>query len=266
MAISLSSLRSSKSDKPPVITIYGVDGIGKTSLAAEFPDPIYLQTEGERPPSDVDMPSFGVAASFDDVLDAFGSLLSEPHPYKTLIIDSLDGIEPMIWAATAKRIGANGVDDNAKDSPASYGRGYVQADTEWNELLTAANALAEAGIAPILIAHPGVVQFNSPTDDPYARWELKLHKRAAALVREKSDIVGFMNYRSTLKTKDLGFKKTADHREGSGERNIFLEERPGFMAKNRYVMPASLIFRKGAGYAELSKYFPAPTGATAVAA
>ena len=45
MALSLSSLVRAKSDKPPRIVIYGVPGIGKTSLAAEFPDPIFIQTE-----------------------------------------------------------------------------------------------------------------------------------------------------------------------------------------------------------------------------
>jgi len=260
MNLPLSGIRSTRSTNPPVTLLYGVDGIGKTSLAAEFPAPIYLATEGERPPSDIDLPAFETPQSFSDILDAIGALMTEPHDYRTLIIDSLDGIEPLVWAATCARIGSVSVDDASKDSPSAFGKGYVQADVEWNELLTAVNALAASGVAVVMLAHPGIVQFNSPTTDPYARYEIKLHKRAAALVREKSDIVGFLNYRATLKSKDVGFNKKVTHAEGGGDRNIFLEERPGFMAKNRYAMPESIQYRKGEGYAALAKYFPEPTG------
>jgi len=260
MALSIKNVRSTKSSNPPVVLLYGVDGIGKTSLASEFPSPIYLGTEGERPPSDVELPAFDTPHTFSDVLDAFDSLIGDPHEFKTLIVDSLDGIEPLVWAATCARIGSQSIDDNSKESPSAFSKGYVQADTEWNELLTAANALAARGMAVVLLAHPGVVQFNSPTTDPYARYEIKLHKRAAALVREKSDIVGFLNYRASIKEKDVGFGKKTSRGTGSGERQVFLEERPGFMAKNRYAMPEYLTYRKGEGYADLAKFFPAPTG------
>lgn len=254
MAISLSSLKSSKRNDPPVILLYGVDGIGKTSLAAEFPDPIYLATEGERPPSDVDMATPGTVESFNDLLNVLGELLTEEHDRKTVIIDSLDGLEPLVWRATSARLGISSIEE------AGFGKGYVEADTEWNELMAAAAALVQAGIAVVMLAHPEIVRFDSPTSEPYSRYQPKLHKRANALVREKSDIVAFMNYRITLKSKEVGPKKEVTRAEGGKERQIHLNEGPGFNAKNRYGAPDAVPYKKGQGYAALSQYFPEPAG------
>jgi hypothetical protein len=260
MAISLSSLKSSKTNDPPVITFYGVGKIGKTSLAAEFPDPIYLHTDGERTPDDIDVPTPGTIESFGDLLDVFGELLSEPHDRKTVIMDSLDGLEPLIWAETCARLGVGSIEEPG------FGKGYVEADKEWHEYFQAVSALKSNGIAVVQIAHPEIVRFDSPTTDPYSRYGIKLHKRAAALVREKSDIIGFLNYRVTLKEKEVARQTKVTHAEGGKERQIHLVEGAGFIAGNRYSMPDSITYRRGQGYTDLSKYFPAPRGAIAEAA
>lgn len=254
MALSLSNLRSSKRADPPVILLYGVDGIGKTSLAAEFPDPIYLPTEGERAPSDVDLPTPGTVESFDDLLNVFDDLLNTEHDRKTVIIDSLDGLEPLVWRATCKRLGADTIES------LGFGKGYVEADTEWNDLLGGVSALAQSGICVVMLAHPEVIRFDSPITDPYSRYTIKLHKRANALVREKSDIVAFANYRISIKEKEVARQTKVAHAEGGKERQIHLVEGAGFQAKNRYSMPDALTYKKGKGYEELSKHFPAPTG------
>ncbi len=257
MAISLSSLKSTKRADPPVILLYGVDGIGKTSLAAEFPDAIYLATEGERPPSDVELVTPGTIESFDELLDIFGELLTEEHDRKTVILDSLDGLEPLVWRATCQRIGVATIEE------AGFGKGYVEADTEWNELMAAVSALAQRGICVVMLAHPEIVRFDSPVTDPYSRYQPKLHKRANALVREKSDIVAFMNYRVSIKEKEVARQTKVAHAEGGKERQVHLNEGAGFNAKNRYSMPDAIPYKKGQGFAELSKHFPAPTGVAA---
>ena len=259
MAISLSSLRSSKSDNPPILLIYGVGKVGKTSLAAEFPDPIYLSTDGERTPDDIELPSADIE-TFDDLLGVFGDLLTEDHPHKTVIIDSLDGLEPLVWAATCQRNGWATIEDPG------FGKGYLAADVEWGEYFQALTALKNAGLAVVQIAHPEIVRFDSPTSDPYSRYGIKLQRRAAALAQEKADIIGFLNYRVSIKEKEVGFNKKVSHAEGGAERQIHLEERAGFIAGNRYSMPATITFKKGAGYTELAKFFPAPTGVTTAAA
>jgi len=250
MALSLSSLKSSKRVDPPVCLIYGPDGVGKTSLAAEFPDPLYLPTEGERTPSDIELPTPGTIESFDDLLNVFSELLTEDHDRKSVIVDSIDGLEPLVWRATAARLGINSIED------AGFGRGYVEADTEWNEFLSAVGALSRAGLYVVMLAHPEIVTFNSPITDPYSRYTIKAHKRASALVREKSDVVAFMNHRITLKEKDVGFNKKVSHAEGGKERQIHLNEAAGFVAKNRFSMPDTIPYRKGQGFSEVAKFWP----------
>jgi len=254
VAIELGALNSTRNNKPPFGIFYGVHGIGKTELASEFPDPYYLPTPGEEPPDQIEMPTPGTAETLDDIYDVIGWLLSVDHDRKTFILDSVDGVEPLIWAATCKRLGVSSIEDPG------YGKGYIEADTEWRELLSGLQALRAAGIAVVLLAHTEITRFDSPTSDPYSRYGIKLNKRASALVQEAVQFVGFLNFRHTLKEKDVGFNKKVGHAEGSGERQIHLEERPGFLAKSRYGTPSSITFKRGHGWAELSKYMPTPTG------
>lgn len=250
MAISLSSLKSTKRTLPPVVLLYGVDGIGKTSLAAEFPSPIYLATEGERPPSDVELVTPGTIETFDDLLNVFDELLTQDHDRRTVIVDSIDGLEPLVWSATCARLGVTSIEEPG------FGRGYMEADREWNEYLAAVAALSNAGMYVVQLAHPEIIRFDSPTTDPYSRYQPKIHKRANALVREKSDVVAFMNYRVTIKEKEVARQTKVAHAEGGKERQVHVNEGPGFMAKNRYSMPDAIAYRKGQGFTELSKYWP----------
>lgn len=250
MAISLSSLKSTKTNRPPVTLLYGVDGVGKTSLAAEFPNPVYLPTEGETPPSDVEMQTPGTIESYESLLDVFGELLEGEHDFGTVIIDSLDGLEGLVWGATCRRLGISSIEE------AGYGKGYIEADTEWKEYLSAVSALARSGLFVVQLAHPEIVRFDSPTTDPYSRYTVKLHKRSNALVREQSDIVAFMNYRISLKTADAGFNKKITHAEGGNERLVHLSEKAGFVAKNRFSMPDNFKYVKGHGFEEFAKYLP----------
>ena len=244
-------LKTTKNDNPPVSLLYGVDGVGKTSLAAEWPGPIlYLPTEGERPPSDVELTTPGTVESFHGLLDIFGELLDSEHDFKTVIVDSLDGLEPLVWGATCQRLGVDTI-----EAP-GYGRGYIEADAEWKDYLGGVSALSRAGIYVVQLAHPEIARFDSPTTDPYSRYTIKLHKRANALVREQADIVAFMNYRVSLKEKEVGFNKKVSHAEGGNERLVHFNEKAGFSAKNRYSMPDSVPYRKGQGFAEWAKYLP----------
>jgi len=263
MAISLKTLKSSTSTTPPITLIYGVDGIGKTSLAAEWPDALYAPTEGQKTPAGVDIPSTDIISSWDDIETLFNELLAGGHDFKSLIIDSVGGIAPFVEGVTAARIGSASVDDNSKGSAAAYGNGYKESEVEWSTFMSGCEALSQAGIAVVLLAHPEIKRFDDPLNDPYDRYILKLNKRAGPLLREKCDIVAFINYRISLKSKEVGIKKEVTHAEGGKERIINLTRGAGFDAKNRYSMPDSIIYKKGEGYAKLAEYFPQPTGIAA---
>lgn len=252
MALSIKSLVSTNDTyNPPITLLYGIDGVGKTSLAAEFPGPaLYLPTEGERPPNDVGLTTPGTIESFGSLLDIFGELLTEEHDFQTVIIDSLDGLEGLVWAATCARMGV----PNLQDIPYNKGPGYALDD--WAEYTRAIDALAKAGIYVVQLAHPKIVRFESPITDPYNRYTIKLDDKAGSKLREKADIVAFMNFRVSLKEKDVGFNKKVAHAEGGRERLIHLAYGAGFDAKSREGMPDSIPYKKGSGFAELAKYLP----------
>jgi hypothetical protein len=255
MAKSLASLRRVKAVNPPRFIAYGVHGIGKTSFAAEWPDPVFIQCE-QGTPGGIEIDSFGEIETFDDVLGAMESLLTERHEYKTVVIDSLDAMEPMVWSYVCKQQ----TPEWANIETPGWGKGFKIADSAWLEFIARMNAMAAYGMAVVMIAHSEVKRFDSPTSDPYSRYLIKLHERAGALVQEHADIVGFFNYRISIKEKEVGFNKKVSHGVGGGSRLIHLEERAGFLAKNRYQMPESVEYRAGKGYEAIAKYFPQPTG------
>jgi hypothetical protein len=92
----------------------------------------------------------------------------------------------------------------------------------------------------VQIAHTDIKRFDSPEHDPYDRYVIKLHARAAALLQEHSDVVLFANYRISTVKADVGFNKKVSRAVGSGERVIHTVERPAFLAKNRYDLPDTL--------------------------
>jgi hypothetical protein len=233
MAISLASLRSSTSLSPPRLLLYGVAGVGKTEFAAASPRPVILQTEDGL--GRIEATTFGLLRSFDEIMEALGALYSEPHDFETLVVDSLDWLEPLVWQHTAQT-------HNQPDIESfGYGKGYLAALDTWRGFLDGVNALREErGMGVILIAHAEIKRFDSPETEPYDRYQPKLHRSASALVQEHVDAVLFANYRvSTLKS-DVGFNKKVVRGVSGGDRLLHTAERPAFLAKNRFGLAETL--------------------------
>lgn len=261
MAIAITSLaKTGGLEHPPLISVYGTPGIGKTSLALEFPEALYATIEGEGQPHGI-AATVAPVASYGDLMDPddgyIAQLLTTEHPFRTLVVDSLDAFEPMVWRATCDRNGWDTIDSNDKGSPTAFGKGYLAADYEWRDYVAAARALTRAGIAVVQILHSEAKTFNDPLAEPYDRYRPKLQKRAVDIITEKSDALLFISRRQTLKTVDKGMGQKGQKPMGMGgeERIIYTDERAGFIAKNRLNMPASITYRKGQGYTELAKYF-----------
>lgn len=233
MAISLASLRRSTPLTPPNILIHGVAGVGKSTLAANSPGPVFILTEDGL--GLLDVPHFPLAKSFEAVMEALASLYSEPHDFKTVVIDSVDWLEPLIW----RKLCADNRWASIEDP--GYGKGYAAALDSWRQYLEGLNALRnERGMTVIQIAHTDIRRFDSPEHEPYDRYVIKLHSRAAALLQEHADIVLFANYRISTVKSDVGFNKKVTRALGAGERVLYTTERPAFLAKNRFGLPDML--------------------------
>lgn len=232
MAISLSSIERSKA-KPPRIIVYSDAGVGKTTFAASAPEPIFLITEDGL--GLLDVPHFPLAKSLDDILDALGALYSEDHAYQTMVLDSLDWLEPLIWERVCRDHGIKSIEGMG------YGKGYVEAISYWRQVYEGLTALRDQrGMTVIMTAHSQIVHIEDPTQPAYDAHGLKLHKRAAALAEEFSDIILFCAYRTMTHSEDLGFGNKRTRAVTTGERIMYAQGTPAFTAKNRHHLPTSL--------------------------
>jgi hypothetical protein len=250
MAISLSDLQTVRADKPPRVLLYGPPKIGKTTLAAEFPAPVYIQTE-EGTPKDLEIVSFGNIGTFSDVLDAIAALYSEDHNFRTLVVDSLSALEPMVWRETCQRNGWTSI-----ETP-GYGKGYVEADLVWQEFITAVTSLRrDKNMGVVLIAHSEIKRIEDPIVGPLDRYLVQLHKRAVDIIHKDVDIIAFVNYRISVQETKGAFNKTHRKGVGAGERIIHFADRPGFMAGNRCGLPDEVPYRRGEGFGAIAEHLP----------
>lgn len=233
MAISLASLRTQAVQKPPLMLLYGTMGIGKTTFACAAPKPVVLMTEDGL--GVINVPHFPKISTWAEFMECIGALFSEEHAFETLVFDSLDHFEPIVWAEACQRNGWKDIEQPG------YGKGYVAASEVWREFVDALTALREEkGMAIVMIAHEDIKRFDSPETDPYDRYQVKLHKRAAEYLQEASDMVLFANWRVATTKADVGFGQKVTRAVGRGERMLYTEERPAFDAKNRYSLPPEL--------------------------
>jgi hypothetical protein len=255
MSISLKDLRKVRATLPPRILIYGEPGVGKTSLSASFPSPVFLQIE-DGTPADVELVSFGKLDTFAQVMDALASLYQEPHDFKTLVLDSISELQRLVFAETCNRGDDKGnKKNNIEDF--GYGKGYVYAQRIWQEILDGVNALRrDLGMTVILIAHSTIERFDDPENTSYNRWAIDLNGKSLGMIERDMDAIFLVKRGVTVKKEDQGFKKERAVADGGSTVFIHTEGRAAFDAKNRYNLPPKIKFDKGQGYEALAPYLP----------
>jgi len=230
MAFNLASIRKSDSLKAPRVLLYAPHGIGKTTFGASAPEPIFICTEDGLGQLQVD--HFPLCQTYRDAMDALGALIAEEHAFKTVVIDSLDWLDNLIWRDINTRF-------EAKDL--AYGKGAVIAADYWRQVLDGLTVLRnDKAMAVILLAHCQIKRFDSPEVEPYERYSPKLQERSSALVQEWSDCVFFANFKTLIKKDEVGFNQTVTRGITTGERLIHTTERPACLAKNRFSLPDTL--------------------------
>lgn len=229
----LEQVKSGRSPAPRRVLVYGTHGIGKSSFASCAPNPIFIQTEDGL--GEINCAKFPLTTKFDEVMKALSELYTAAHPYRTLVVDSLDWLERLIWTDVCQKRSVESIED------IGYAKGYVFSLTQWREFLDGLSALRnDKGITIVLIAHSRIERFENPETDPYDRFVPRLHRLASQLLQEWCDEVLFAAFKVYTRQTDEGFNRKRTHGIGTGERIIRTVERPAHVAKNRLNLPEEL--------------------------
>lgn len=230
--------------------VYGPPGSGKTSGAASTPKPLFLQVE-DGTPAGVEFDAVKVK-KFTDVMDIIGALYSDKHDYKTLVIDSLSALQPLIFDEVCVRGGKKSIEEFP------FGKGYVEAErVVGSDLMAGLNALHdERGMNVLLIAHSRIRRFDAPDSASFDRFEPDLHAKISPVIEREMDAIFLIKDQATIKSQDVGFNKERTYAEGSGRLFIYTESRPAFVAKNRYGLASKIPYEKSGFYTALSAQLP----------
>ena len=246
MAINLKSLRKGSVARPPRIILYGTHGVGKSSFAAQADKPVFIQTEEGL--DALDVTAFPLARSYDEVMEAIGSLYSEDHDFGTVVLDSADWMEQLIFKQVAVNHKINNIEDMG------YGKGYTFAVDLWRNVMEGFDLLRnEKNMQVIFLAHTQIKRYDDPLVDSYDRYMLDLHKGGAAIISEWCDLLMFANYRVNTVKSDVGFNQKKTRAVGAGERVLHTQERPGWVAKSRWALPESMELNYETFATELAK-------------
>lgn len=210
---------------PPRIVLHGVHGVGKSTWAAGAPSPVFILTEDGL--TSIDVPHFPLATTLEQVWTALDLLQKEEHDYKTVVLDTVDWLERLVWAQVCQCHGVKNIED------LGYGKGYTQALLHWERLFKELNKLRESGMAVVVLAHNEVKTYSPPDSDPYDRYQIKLHRHAATMLEEWADLVLFANFKVYV---DVDSKKAV----GGNDRIIHTTPRPAYRTKSRYALPDTL--------------------------
>ena len=211
--------------------IYGPEGVGKSQLASQFPEPLFIDTEGST--GNMDVARLDKPTSWTMLMNQIAFVKSNPTVCKSLVIDTIDWAERLCIEHICASHNKKGIEDFG------YGNGYTYVSEEFGRLLNRLQELVDIGVNVVLTAHAQIKKFEQPDEmGAYDRWELKLGKKTtsqtAPLVKEWCDLLLFCNYKTHVVASDDKGKK---HKAQGGTRVMYTEHHPAWDAKNRHGLP-----------------------------
>ena len=217
--------------RPQKVVIYGPEGVGKSTLASLTTAAVFLDTEGGT--HHLDVIRLDAVSSWEDIKAAIARLATAQHPFKTLVIDTADWLEKRLAEHLCIKANKDSIEDFG------YGKGWVLLAEEFARFLSSLDVLLARGMHVIFLAHSTVRKFEAPDQaGSYDRFELKLSKQAAPLLKEWADLVLFANFVTKVAEKDNGKMRGV----GGKERVLFTTHTAAYDAKNRHGLPDKLPF------------------------
>ena len=257
------NITSGRIARPQKLVLYGVEGIGKTSLAAQTPEPLFIDTEGGT--AHLDVRRLQKPASWDELISLIKEVAATPDVCRTLVIDTADWAEQLCIDYICAKYKQPGIESFG------YGKGYTYLAEEFSHMLSACDEVILSGKNVVITAHAKMRKQELPDEQgAFDRWELKLSKQTAPLLKEWPDALLFLNFKTLVVTTENN-----SHKAQGGKRVIYTSHSPVWDAKNRHGMPEELdlayasiapIFGDGAANAQPvtpAQAQPKPTAAPA---
>ena len=185
--------------KPQKIVIYGPEGIGKSTFAAQAPGVLFIDTEDST--THMDVARFDKPTSWTMLRQQVAYIKANPTTCKTLAVDTADWAERLaiehIIAAKSTNGNIKGIEDFG------YGKGYVYLEEEFGRFLNDLQDLVEIGINIVITAHAEIKKIEQPEEiGGYDHWQMKLEKKTMPLLKEWADVLLFANYKTMVVNVD----------------------------------------------------------------
>lgn len=229
--------------KPVKVCVYGVEGIGKTTFASQFPEPLFFDLD--KGSAQLDVSRVTDITSWPLLMSNIKEVYDNPTICKTLVIDTADAAERMCIDYICGKFNKKGIEDFG------YGAGYTYLTEEFARFLVQLDACIGQGVNVVVLAHAVLKTVTLPEEmGTYDHWELKLSSKTtnkvAPLVKEWADLLLFANYKTIL-IEDGTRKKAA-----GGKRIMYTTHTTFADAKNRFSLAEELPF----DYNEIVRLIP----------
>ena len=217
------------------VVVYGPEGIGKSTFASRFPDPLFIDTEGST--KDMDVARTEAPSSWMMLMEQVMYIRKHPELCRTLVIDTADWAEMLCVTQLCDKNQKNSIEEFG------YGKGYVYLQEEFGRFLNLLEEVVKVGIHVVLNAHAKMRKFEQPDElGSYDRWEMKLSKNVAPMVKEWADMVLFANYKTFVVNVDGKGAQKGKNKAQGGKRVMYTAHHCCWDAKNRYGLPEELPF------------------------
>ncbi len=215
------------------VVLYGPEGIGKSSFAAKFPQPVFIDTEGGT--KRLNVARLPAPTSWAMLLDEVEEVRKGNVPCRTLVVDTADWAERLCIEAVCAKAKVHGIEDFG------YGKGYTYVKEEFSRLLDALEEVLNTGRHVVVLAHAAITKFEQPDAvGNYDRWGMKTSKQVAPLLREWCDMLLFANYKTIVEKSGSG--QNAKNKASGARRVMYTAHHACWDAKNRFGLPEEVPF------------------------